>query len=276
MKGDVDPDARWTEHEPCRFSVEFWGVENLKPSHRLYSNTVWCMGSLWNVYVQIVRKKGLQLGVYLQRQSFVDAIPPHSVPALPAVCAPRSTGSSLGVSLHPSASVPSFTDRPATPMSPRPRPWAIPNANSTSFLPLTRTVTVTGSPTQQQAGAGITPPQAPTPLTSLPSSSSSSSPLTAPSSAPHSPYRDPRQSIRAYFSISCPSATGSSSTKFSSAPDTFNVTQSWGWKSSKAEEWVDFDAVEEGGSTIVKMATSSSVMPRIECSLRATIVLGVV
>ncbi|KAG8984668.1 hypothetical protein FRB90_005182, partial [Tulasnella sp. 427] len=72
-RGDYAATAKWTENEPCRFSVEFWGVENLKPSHRLYSQTFWCMGSLWNVYVQIVRKKGLQLGVYLQRQSFVDS-----------------------------------------------------------------------------------------------------------------------------------------------------------------------------------------------------------
>ncbi|KAG9050578.1 hypothetical protein FS837_004436 [Tulasnella sp. UAMH 9824] len=84
-----------------------------------------------------------------------------------------------------------------------------------------------------------------------------------------------QKSLKAYFSISCPSATGASSTKFSSAPDVFNVTQSWGWKSSKAEEWVDFDAASVEGDGSSSSSKSSSRTSRVECSLRATIVLGV-
>ncbi|KAG8931727.1 hypothetical protein FRC01_000930 [Tulasnella sp. 417] len=285
VKEDYGPAAKWTENEPCRFSVEFWGVETLKPSQRLYSNTFWCMGSLWNVYVQIVRKKGLQLGVYLQRQSPVDPVPPHSIPSVPG--STLSSPHPASVPLHHTDSLPTIThvERPTTPgtpglpmTTPRARPWAIPHhAQSMSALrPSTPGTSV--SPPRQAILPGTTPPSAGSAFSSTtfsPSVTSPAGPLTAHSTPPHSPYRDPRQSLKAYFSISCPSATGASSTKFSSAPDVFNVTQSWGWKSSKAEEWVDFDAASaegEGGSSPSK---SSSRTPRVECSLRATIVLGV-
>ncbi|KAE8216874.1 hypothetical protein CF327_g65 [Tilletia walkeri] len=54
--------------------------------------------------------------------------------------------------------------------------------------------------------------------------------MTAP--APQVPYTDPRRELRAFFSIHCPSPLGSSLTRFSSGPDRFALTQSWGWKSS--------------------------------------------
>ncbi|KAG8951623.1 hypothetical protein FRC04_005911 [Tulasnella sp. 424] len=264
-QGDYEPTARWTENEPCR-------------------NTFWCMGSLWNVYVQIVRKKGLQLGVYLQRQSFVDSVPPHSIPSLPSpsVSSPHPTS----IPLHHTDSLPSIShvERPTTPgtpglstASPRARPWAIPHhARSMSALrPSTPGTSV--SPPRFAAVPGTTPPNTSSALstTSFSSSVSSIGPVTANSTAPHSPYRDPRQSLKAYFSISCPSATGASSTKFSSSPDVFNVTQSWGWKSSKAEEWIDFDAASTESEGSGSPSKSSSRMPKVECSLRATIVLGV-
>lgn len=229
------------------------------------------MGSLWNVYVQIVRKKGPQLGVYLQRQSFVDSIPPHSVPYPPTIT------STPNLTLTPSTSLPSFppisVDRPSTPVTTstilgrRTTPWAIPHhAHSTTTFSMTRTPTPAASPPAHAATfAAGTPPG--TGIISLANPNQDLGPHTAPSTAPHSPYRDPRQSIRAYFSISCPSATGSSSTKFCSAPDCFNVTQSWGWRSSKAEEWVDLDA----GAMLL-----ADGQAKLECSLRATIVLGVV
>ncbi|KAK0553613.1 hypothetical protein OC846_002454 [Tilletia horrida] len=49
---------------------------------------------------------------------------------------------------------------------------------------------------------------------------------------PQVPYTDPRRELRAFFSIHCPSPLGSSLTRFSSGPDRFALTQSWGWKSS--------------------------------------------
>ncbi|QRW05007.1 hypothetical protein RhiLY_04006 [Ceratobasidium sp. AG-Ba] len=73
--------TKWSVNEPFRFSVEFWGLDTLKEKNRLHSQTVWYAGSLYNVYVQVIKKKGLQLGMYLHRQSAVDPIPPASAPA---------------------------------------------------------------------------------------------------------------------------------------------------------------------------------------------------
>jgi len=74
---------RYSPHAPFRFGVEFWGLDTLKEKVRLHSHTVWYAGSLWNVYTQAVRKKGglgVQVGVYLHRQSSVDPLPGVSAP----------------------------------------------------------------------------------------------------------------------------------------------------------------------------------------------------
>lgn len=49
---------------------------------------------------------------------------------------------------------------------------------------------------------------------------------------PPKPYIDPRRSVRACFSIHCYSPLGNGLTRFSSGPDQFTLSQSWGWKSS--------------------------------------------
>jgi hypothetical protein len=93
---DQGQGQKYTPHAPFRFAVEFWGLDTLKEKVRLHSHTVWYAGSLWNVYTQAVRKKGgtgVQVGVYLHRQSSVDPLPsvsaPRPAPALQA--APPST-----------------------------------------------------------------------------------------------------------------------------------------------------------------------------------------
>ena len=95
-------------------------------------------------------------------------------------------------------------------------------------------------------------------------------PATAPPATPVQPYRDPRPVVSAYFTIACASATGASLTRFTSAPDTFAVSQSWGWKSSslRTEEYLEADA--DGQPVSVVMPAGKEV------SLRATVVLGVV
>ena len=90
---DSDQDQRYTPHAPFRFAVEFWGLDELKEKVRLHSHTVFYAGSLWNVYTQAVRKKGgtgVQVGVYLHRQSSVDPLPGVSAPR-PPQAAPTST-----------------------------------------------------------------------------------------------------------------------------------------------------------------------------------------
>ncbi|KAG7087612.1 hypothetical protein E1B28_013561 [Marasmius oreades] len=101
----------YTTQPPFRFSIEFWDLDLLKEKQRLYSQTVWYAGSLFNVYVQVAKKKEstsggdrnkyrdrertkecvgseMQLGIYLHRQSTVESIPPKSAPS-PGVVLPQ-------------------------------------------------------------------------------------------------------------------------------------------------------------------------------------------
>ncbi|KAM0791547.1 hypothetical protein ACM66B_005995 [Microbotryomycetes sp. NB124-2] len=177
---EVDRDRRWVAHEPCRVSIEFWGVQALKDKQRLYSSTFFYAGSFYNLYLQKIQKKGsLQLGIYLHRQNPSEPFP---VPSQPP---PSAT------SLHKSRA-------------------------------------------------------------------------TAPSLAP---YTDRRKQIRAFFSIWCPTHLGTSLTKFSSGPDSFALSQSWGWKSTSLSQ-------EFLGS--VTGVPEPSETTSVSSSLRVTIVMGIV
>ncbi|KDQ19905.1 hypothetical protein BOTBODRAFT_27325 [Botryobasidium botryosum FD-172 SS1] len=257
VREDPGGKAKWSENEPFRFSVEFWGVELLKEKSRLHSHTIWYAGSLYNVYVQVVRKKGLQLGVYLHRQSMVDPIPPASAP--PAhLGTPSSSFDDLpGFSIpsggpqSPMASSLGLTTIPLQTTNSRPRD--ISSSGLSALRP-------SSSYPNRSAISGSPPP----PGSHFLSTSASSASLISRSApfAPPSPFRDPRPTIRAYFRISCPSPSGTSLTEFSSAPDTFTVSQSWGWKSSAC-----LDISEDEGELNSRGR---------ECSLRATIVMGLV
>ena len=264
--------SKFTPHPPFRFGVEFWDVDTLKEKSRLHSHTVWYAGSLYNVYVQVVRKKGVQLGVYLHRQSSVDPLPPCSAPAISAQ--PSSAGSKTPAQLSAHSGRPASSSVSGSVVS-RPNS-SHSHSNTISYsssglpiLPLSRSTTPVSIPSPGLAS-------------SLPSSSSSSIlasvssaplmlPATAPAAAPQQPYRDPRPLVKAYFAIACASATGGSLTRFTSAPDDFNVSQSWGWKSSslRTDEYL-----EVGGDGMPRSAVSTPA--RKEVSLRATVVLGVV
>ncbi|CAL1696775.1 unnamed protein product [Somion occarium] len=244
---DSQGKIRWSPYPPLRFGVEFWDVDSLKEKSRLHSHTVWYAGSLWNVYVQVVRKKTVQLGVYLHRQSSVDPIPPSSAP--------------LTFPLNRLSNMRSMQDMSSQNQTTTPSRSSTPHATSSSTSSST---TPNGRPS------------------SLPSSYSSSSlhgsqpskPNTVPATAqpiiPLQPYRDPRPKVGAYFAISCASATGGSLTRFTSAPDEFSVSQSWGWKSSslRTEEFL-----EVMGDGMIKPGVSAMGK---EVSLRATVIVGLV
>ncbi|KAK4056185.1 hypothetical protein OIO90_002916 [Microbotryomycetes sp. JL221] len=181
---EVAEERNWVAHEPCRVSIEFWGVQALKDKQRLYSSTFHYAGSFWNLYLQRIQKKGsLQLGIYLHRQNPNEAFP---VPSQP-----------------PADSTSSHRNRPSSP--------------------------------------------------SL------------------APYTDRRKQIRAFFSIFCPSHMSTSMTKFSSGPDLFSLSQSWGWKSSSlsAEFLLGSVASTVNDADNPESYTSNS-------SLRVTIVMGLV
>ncbi|KZT52782.1 hypothetical protein CALCODRAFT_76772 [Calocera cornea HHB12733] len=330
----------WTTYEPYRFSVEFYSAAALRLDKRpvipgapapagspskIHSRTVFYAGSLFNVYIQVVKKKKddkdvrsgpgalggdkeTQLGVYVQRWSMVNPVPPASAPpATPAAQAVTARGAAQHRREDSAASTRSIgafasTLTPATPgappgsiplhlaatwhapaapgRTPTPSPIPFPRAATPRLATSTSTSTsasasalsrsasppIPGTPTAVHSpgpptpgGASQSPPSAfpfPPPSTPTTSSTPGSAPASYPPAAPQTPYRDPRQTLRAYFAVTCCSSLGAVLTRFSSAPDKFDVGQSWGWKSSCLKE----GAGEEGG----------------DGGLRVTVVIGLV
>ena len=258
----LDPTSkfRWSSYPPYRFGVEFWDIDSLKEKSRLYSQTICYAGSLFNVYVQVVRKKGqVQLGVYLHRQSSIEPIPWLSAPSSLTLNRAKDISSgNVGVGSHRGTQ-------------------GIPSIPS-GFGPSTSPTTSHYSPSIYPSSRSTTPsshspvPSSPSPLSFGNSNTLTANilPVTAAPVMPSQPYRDPRPLVSAYFMISCANATGSSQTRFTSSPDVFPVSQSWGWKSSslRTEEYINFDT----GDT----SDTSKPLPGKEVSLRATVVLGLV
>ncbi|KAF8588415.1 hypothetical protein K439DRAFT_1335342 [Ramaria rubella] len=246
IQSDATGNTRWSPYPPFRFAVEFWGVGQLLEKSRLHSHTIWYAGSMFNVYVQVARKKGIQLGVYLHRQSSVDPIPRASSPPISV----STRGERLLNSSNDSSNI----------WEPIPRPQSSPREH----ISIASSVSL--------PGAAFTVPGSPRPVTSpsvsqLPRSTNSPPSNTMlVTTAPLQPYRDPRSSIAAHFIISCASATGISLTRFSSSPDQFSVSQSWGWKSSslRTEEYTEQDGQAKARDL------------NKETSLRATVVLGLI
>ncbi|KIJ68821.1 hypothetical protein HYDPIDRAFT_165507 [Hydnomerulius pinastri MD-312] len=241
IASDSTGKTRWSPYPPCRFAVEFWDIDSLKEKSRLHSHTIWYAGSLFNVYVQVVRKKGIQLGVYLHRQSSVDPIPGPSTPVWSISRVDRSHN--------------------RVPSLPQPIPASVSSPSvhhSPSIHPPTRSTTPSSAPSTSSG------------LATTYQSSGNSIPATAPPVAPIQPYRDPRSSVSAYFAISCASSTGSSITRFTSVPDVFSVSQSWGWKSSSLRT-EEFGEVGADGQPV-----KPAVPAAREHGLRATVVLGIV
>ena len=267
---DSSGKGRWSPYPPCRFSVEFWDYDGLKEKNRLYSETIWYAGSLFNVYIQIIRKKGqgqTQLGVYVHRQSSIDPIPSPSI----YVTSPSPTNGS-GEASDPLALVKNrdryhYVGSSQSSSGPSHSPLHY----SPSIHPLVHASSAVFSSTGRPASPNPPGSGSPSPLNASISNFVSG----ATTRAPGQPYRDPRAMIAAYFMVSCASATGSSQTRFSSAPDVFSVGQSWGWKSSslKSEEYVDFGGEEDGEAfTLPARKTRHGK----EVSFRATVVVGLV
>ncbi|KAF8641205.1 hypothetical protein AX17_000840 [Amanita inopinata Kibby_2008] len=252
IQSDQSGGRKWSPYPPYRFAVEFWDLDYLKEKSRLHSHTVWYAGSLFNVYVQIVKKKGqAQLGIYLHRQSSIDPVPSPSAPS-PLLCSDK-TNETNERTIHAHKSPLSSVFVPNTP----PPTHGVPTFRSTSRI----VQSLPSSPSSPTMSSSLSPSTFGSGVYALPA--------TANPVAPRQPYRDPRPSVSAYFTINCASAMGSTQTRFTSAPDVFSVSQSWGWKSSslRTEEYVEVRD-EGAGPRTVPLGS--------EVSLRATVVLGLV
>ncbi|KAH6917136.1 hypothetical protein BKA70DRAFT_1177864 [Coprinopsis sp. MPI-PUGE-AT-0042] len=267
IAADPSGKRRWSPFPPHRFGVEFWDIDSLKEKSRLHSHTFWYAGSLFNIYIQIVKKKGqAQLGIYLHRQSTIEPVPSPSAPCPSFTRSPGlETDRTQYESISAAASRPRGHSVIGPMLSSMNQPSPLPTLHSSrSFNGLGRVQTV---PTPPSSPLMSTPGSS---VTTSTSSTSLSVPFTTSGVAPVQPYRDPRSSISAYFSIACASATGSSQMKFTSAPDVFSVSQSWGWKTSalRTEEYMELKS-EEGSDSSGRVTNPLK-------SLRATVIVGLI
>ncbi|KAF8876235.1 hypothetical protein CPB85DRAFT_1443891 [Mucidula mucida] len=274
------PNATYTHFPPFRFSIEFFDINRIGEKDRLHSQTIWYAGNLFNVYLQVVKKKGSsisgqqgpqaqQLGIYVSRQSTVDRVP--MVSALnPAVArstmemqtrvAPKenvSNGVLATPTIHHHASI-SHLSASASTSSARPTTPITPSAHSTTPVTESRPGTSSSLPSYTTTF--------PTPSYRDEFGFPYSLPYKVPGVSPVQPYRDSRPNVMAYFMVHCASPTGTFQTRFSSGPDQFKVGQSWGWKSGSLKGEDEIPPGNEGDGDV----QASKV------SLRATVILGVV
>lgn len=296
--------------------------------------------SIWNLYVQTIKKpKGLQLGVYLHRQSPLEPLPPASAPPPPPI--PTSTADpseSLGHPLMRATTTGNATSPGAsagasvgvsTPQRGRSRALSAGLSHSAVFYPSSPstpvgTTTTTGTGTAIGTGASFlftgagsssavatttplragavggggggnpgspttSPVGSPTGTHFAPSamlggsvaagggansSNANAHASSVPSAAPLVPYRDPRKVLRAYFSIHCPSPLGNALTRFSSGPDHFTVSQSWGWKSSSLSSFPNLGVGAGAGASAGMDGLKEG--KKESDKFRCTVVLGLV
>jgi hypothetical protein len=258
--GTADSDApppavSYTHLPPFRFSADFPAPRLLKERKRVYSRTVFYAGSLWNIYIQKVRSK---------EQETEEAV-------YGAAGAPRSGGTvegrigmlerdmvagnrrrrqresldddvrlegedSSGSAGEVGGQLPHDTNAGSSS-----RYGALPDRTAT------RRHRKTGQ-TDVLASASPTDASFASPANLLLASDESSDdytddeisprynnppPLQRSASKPAlPPYVDARPTIRTYFKIYSPSRGGRMLSVYESAPDRFNFSQSWGWKSS--------------------------------------------
>lgn len=236
---------RYSYYPPFRFSAEFPHPRTLKEKKRVYSHTVWYAGSMWNLYIQRVNtSKVPQLGIYLHRAKDKDPCDDPLAQFVPASVddrigqleremllrrterrnrgfRPDGTGQSInadhdddaghefgqlgdtegeGLSSDRRAGGPGRSRKTSqNPISNRGEQWTPSSLMLDSddedeeLLRVNRTFNISAIP----------------------------------------PYMDGRPTIKTYFKIYSPSKAGRLLSIYESAPDKFDVSKSWGWKSSQ-------------------------------------------
>ena len=245
------PQVRYTHLPPFRFAAEFPPARSLKENKRIYSNTVWYAGSLWNVYVQ--RKetaKHTQLGIWLHRAPHVEG-----AENIIANIMHNSVDERIG-HLEREMLIRRHGTR---------RNHIDPRAYASDDTSSGNDSTLVGTGSQDlDTLSGLFHTQTPK---NLAKASSEGSPALAGSSKRHAgsddtddsesrlkrynvptllPYVDRRPKIKTYFKIYTPSKGGRVISVNESAPDLFDLSRSFGWKSS-LDEWISAGGGEDGG-----------------------------
>lgn len=284
---------RYSHYPPFRFSAEFPNPRGLKEKKRVYSQTVWYAGSMWNLYIQRVNtSKGQQLGIYLHRAKdkdpsddplaqFAPASIDDRIGQLEREVLLRKTNNPNHTSWHDSADnedhVADFDASTSTLLSPsRSAPYHDPEHNhKTSQTPARPNQRPGGSlhhrSTQvDDSHSLILDPDSPGADASLLRANQRL--MSAISTVP--PYNDTRSTIKTYFKIYSPSKAGRLMSVYESAPDSFNFGKSWGWKSSQMvlDDGIGFDSNTSGKAPTAGM--SGGVLGSREGKLRYMVVIG--
>lgn len=249
-RNDAIPRISYSNYPPFRFAAEFPNPRNLKEKKRVYSRTVWYAGSLWNVYIQKVETaKNTQLGVYLHRAKDKEGHEEHhhnqssSIDSQVEMLMRRHRHRRHSRGEYPDEdSNNSSADPDATLVTPdQPsRATAIrnllgghgPGNNNSEASSLTKSSQTPTTPGAHPYSHN---------LINGPNSDSENENAVynnrdfskSEDSVPTIPaYVDGRPTIKTYFKIYSPSKGGRMLSVYESAPDLFNFSQSWGWKSS--------------------------------------------
>jgi hypothetical protein len=226
----------YTEFPPFRFAVEFPNPRFLKEKKRVYSRTVSYAGSLWNIYIQKVRSaKNVQLGVYLHRAKDRETDEPNPEKSADARRDRRRIHASLSADVDDESSGSGDGSLfSATNSLPRRRSVPIPRIPHFPATSSNSPALHSAAPDFSSSDSSMTPPL-PNPAPNRPRRAAPTLP----------PYVDARPTIKTYFKIYSPSKGGRMLSIYESAPDHFDFSQSWGWKSSTL--MLDETAMSDGG-----------------------------
>jgi hypothetical protein len=291
------PPLAHTEFPPFRFAASFPAPRLLKEKKRVYSRTVFYAGSLWNIYIQKMRSnRNFQLGVYLHRAKERDMMdeltnsrPPTSVDEriglleremllrgeqrshrgrgsriLGVMRQHRSSASRQGDARVSDTEVarPNSGSSSATAFSRDSRGYPTTSSTLQTFVSFdsdssdsetSTLLEITDDGTNEENSIEDSPQR------------STQQPFIAPRVPALPPYTDSRPTIRTYFKIYSPSKAGRLLSVYESAPDQFDFSQSWGWRSSTLMLDEGLDETED--SQNAKKSRNSGV-------LRFCIVLG--
>jgi hypothetical protein len=262
--GQPQPIA-YTEFPPFRFSAEFPNPRFLKEKKRVYSRTVSYAGSLWNIYIQKVRSaKNVQLGVYLHRakdregdeathgnslsqqnngsvDERIGQLEREMIMRSERRDIRRNARNMLNDQAAEEDTSGSGGDPDSTPTrNPLFLSSSLGRRRSTNVPRITHNFPLaTSPPTDGDSPAFPITSYSPSPSDASYSSDDDDDEFypnptrTRRSIAPALPaYVDARPTIKTYFKIYSPSKGGRMLSIYESAPDRFNFSQSWGWKSS--------------------------------------------
>ena len=238
------PSISYSHYPPFRFAAEFPNPKNLKEKKRVYSRTVWYAGSLWNVYIQKVETaKNTQLGVYLHRAkekeerggSVDERIGQvemlmrrnergrrHQQVETRAEADDETSGSGgdVDATLVPEQGGGPISSQ-ASAFNNLLRGDGIMKASQSSG-----TLNLSTLPDRVYHAPGSGSEDDNDDVVVVDTNSKKYARATLP------PYVDSRPTIKTYFKIYSPSKGGRMLSVYESAPDDFNFSQSWGWKSS--------------------------------------------